>query len=466
MNSNELILSKYGVNTMSIKSAEQTYECIVCNRTCLSPIQLTVHYVVAHQLIACETCLLLFSEHDDLVKHDTQIHTENVINCCDNIVSTNIQSICKHQMKMCEMCDTMFDEWNNHYQMVHKLNQIDNPMKLTFDQDSFMCSICTHLFKIQQFFIHYLSVHKFSIRFILKNIQQNENAINLLRKFDDIAIEYANCNECGEKYDKNVPKIFHRLLCEEYRICKKCYLIFANGNLLADHSKCCKIDDFIKFCKYCDYNEGEADSIEDHHRVFHEFSSSTIDDLFTINKNDRNCKFCEFNNDHINALIIHYLKCHKMREISLFLHINNLKDTKLKRFRTESQVFKETESIETFEMLTDFDTNSMKIVYSSATDYDSSDTESIDNSTTKDTIIKCFYCRHRASDRSTMAEHLHASHDFVAKRKEMRCSVCKKNFSNSTNLFRHFKTVHHKINAKKYQCPFCSYSSKGKWNMR
>lgn len=463
MSVDELLRLKEGLNAMSIGSAEQTYECIVCRNTCLSPIQLTAHYVIVHRLIACETCLFLFSERADLDKHERESHADRRSRSDSGLADG--QSECSP----CYFCDLVPDDLTSHLKTVHKTSSISsgNFLNLAFEDDTFHCSLCGDSLKTQQFFIHFLTTHKLAIKYILTSIQSDENVMEALLKNDETDRDRTNCRSCKQTYSTNAPRIFHQVFCETAAVCRKCCRIFANG-LPTDHSQTCEGKEH-SFCEFCDIEEELGRSKEDHYKQVHKIPEIILENDPKISSKDEKCLFCDKKLDGIDEVIRHYLKFHNLSARSLLRHAEVPEPSSKKRFRTSSQMYRETESTDledTLEALDDFDTSCVRVVYSSATDYDSSDSDEPASTTTLgDNSLKCVYCRYKTGIRPLMAEHLHSSHGFATRRDSLRCSSCNKAFSKMVNLTRHFKTVHHRRDAR-YQCPFCSFSSRGKWNTR
>lgn len=123
------------------------------------------------------------------------------------------------------------------------------------------------------------------------------------------------------------------------------------------------------------------------------------------------------------------------------------------------------------ELINDFDTGLVQIVYSSDecdSEDDYSDNEMRTESSATSSFKKqfnCCYCDISTPVKTKFGEHMQNAHGFSIRPAEFFCRTCTKHFNALANFRRHNSNVHQKRN-KIYRCPFCELQIKSKTSAR
>lgn len=494
-----------GLNTTEMSPNEQIYGCKICNNSFSSPIQSTIHYVTCHRLLPCSKCLLLFLSRRDLDEHNKHQHSNDDTNCSqcpmtlelDRSLVDHLHDV--HQKKYCQMCSALvkssaINTLQRHIEQVHKIpRQIcGNDPIFSFDNlstdQTFECLVCQQHFQIHRLFTHSLSFHKWSLGFIFANVLEKRYSSPVLKAIEDAensAENYAKtlCAVCKCKFTPLAPKILHRIYCTGIRLCRRCCVEFNDDGEFDAHVGAC---DFagspdVDCCGFCaDGAAGDQDHLSQVHCIDQGIYSEKTADLFTVQQtswiaSSYMCNFCKedlsANIQKIENLIKHFVIHHKFSQNCILRlleksTVNLARDDTKKRKMPFQEVDATNTEIIGGGVVFDFDSKMVKVIYSSATDSDSSGSEETAQSRSTSPVYVCTFCSFKTAVKCMLATHLGQKHGFIPKIEDNRCNACKKAFTTHANLQRHYKNVHHKGNANQYKCPFCSISMKGKQKMR
>lgn len=501
-----------GLNAIEMLAKEQIYECKICENCFSSPIQLTIHYVTLHRLLPCAKCLLLFLNRNDLYEHNKRQHANDDTNCSqcamtfvtERALVAHLHDV--HQRKYCEMCSSVIkccatNTLEMHAKQVHKISTQINSSDAIFSfnnctNGTFDCMICRQLYPNHRLFTHSVSFHKFSLGFIFGNILDKRFTLPLLK-----AVENADnvdgfdaktvCTVCAHKFTPFAPKIIHRVYCNGCRVCRWCYSQFNDDKEFDVHitiSASSSTDSVnLNVCKFCD-SSNDRDHTAKRHNIDDAHCSQNTSDLFSVRQTSwiatiYSCNFCNedlsANIQNIDSLIKHFVIHHKFSQNGILSYLkkslvnsqrNDANEIK-KRKLTFHEIDVSNNVGRNAGVVFDFDSKMVKVIYSSATDSDSSEAErSGDSQSTaarlKRPVYICTFCPFKTGVKCMLAMHLQHKHGFSQKIEDNRCNACKKIFPSYSKLQRHYNTVHHKVNANQYQCPFCAFFSKGKQKMR
>lgn len=494
-----------GLNTIEMSPNEQIYDCKICNNTFSSPIQSTIHYVTCHRVLPCTKCLLLFLNRSDLDDHLKHQHANDDTNCTqcpmtfalDRSLVDHLHDA--HHKKFCQMCSALvkssaINTLQTHIEQVHKIpRQIsgNNPI-YSFDSlpkdQTFECLICQQHFRITRLFTHSLSFHKWSLGFIFANILEKRYSSPLLKAIEDADSSeeiYAKtlCAICKYKFTPLAPKIMHRIYCNGLRVCRRCCGQFDDDDEFDAHVSSCDFADSpdLGGCTYCvDGATGDQDHLSQVHCIDKAIYSEKTVDLYSVQQTSwiATSYLCNFCNDDLSAnipkidsLIKHFVIHHKLSQNTIFRRmkkstVNLARDDTKKRKMPFQEIEATNTEINNGGVVFDFDSKMVKVIYSSATDSDSSGADETENSRSTSPVYVCTFCPFKTAVKCMLATHLDQKHGFIPKIEDNRCNACKKAFTTHANLQRHYKNVHHKGNANHYKCPFCSISFKGKQKMR
>lgn len=381
-----------------------------------------------------------------------------------------------------------------HVDQVHKMARQSSRKVFSFDNlaanDTFECLICRQHYPIQRFFTHSLSFHKFSLGFIFANILDKRHTAPVLSAVENA--ENSNdfetkklCTICKYKFTPLAPKIMHRIYCNGLNVCRRCYDQFDDDVAFVTHASLCGAGDSndADHCKFC-----AADVTDDHdhlsqvHCIDGAIYTEKIDDLLSVEQTswiatNYLCNFCAENLSsvvqNIDSLIKHYVTHHKFSQ-NFILKFLKKSVVSLGRAETNDKRrmlrFQEVDTVDKDGsdggVIFDFDSKMVNVIYSSATDSDSSSDKDSEDSQTTRPVYTCTFCPFKTAVKNMLAMHLSQKHGFIPKIEDFRCNACKKTFTTHLNLRRHYKNVHHKNNANYYKCPFCPLSIKGKQKMR
>lgn len=498
-----------GLNTIEMSPNEQIYDCKICENSFSSPIQSTIHYVTSHRLVPCLECLLLFLNRSDLDDHNRLKHANDATNCSqcpmtfasDRLLVDHLHEI--HQKKNCQMCSALvkssaIDTLQRHVVHVHKIpRQINsNDSVFVFDNNlsangSFECLICREQFQMHRLFTHSLSFHKFSLGFIFGNILEKRNTSPLLRVVENAekAGDYdanTSCTICKYKFTPLAPKILHSIYCHGLRVCGWCYGQFDNDEDFDAHGSSCDLalNADLGRCQFCDEDDtDDQDHLSRVHRIDQAIHSEKISNLYSVQQTswiatNYPCNFCGETLSsvvrNIDGLIKHFVIHHKFSQNSILMLLKksvvhlarDAANDKRRKLPFEEVEALNMKSSDGGGVIFDFDSKMVKVIYSSATDSDSSGTEEQEESPSTRPAYDCMFCPFKTAVKCMLAMHLSQKHGFTPKIEDNRCNACKKVFTSHVNLQRHYKNVHHKGNATHHKCPFCPISMRGKQKMR
>lgn len=498
-----------GLNTIEMSPDEQIYDCKICENSLSSPIQSTIHYVTCHRLVPCLKCLLLFLNRSDLDDHNKHEHANDATNCSQcplsfasaRLLVDHLHDV--HQKKNCQMCSALvkssaINTLQRHVEQVHKYPRQINCSESIFAFENnlsangyFECLICRQQIQMHRLFTHSLSYHKLSLGFIFGNILEKRNTSPLLRvvenaeKADDYEAK-ASCTICKYKFTPLAPKIFHKIYCHGLRVCAGCYGQFDNDEDFDAHGSSCDLAICADSgsCHFCD--EGATDD-QDHlsrvHSIDRAIYSEKISSLYSAQKtswiaSNYSCNFCGETLSpvvrNIDGLIKHFVVHHKFSQNCILRLlkksvVNLARDAandKRRKLPFEEVEALNKESSDGGGVIFDFDSKMVKVIYSSATDSDSSGAEDQEDTQSSRPTYDCMFCPFKTAVKCMLAMHLSQKHGFTPKIEDNRCNACKRVFTSHANLQRHFKNVHHKSNAIRHKCPFCPTLMRGKQKMR
>lgn len=499
-------ISSNGLNTIEMSANEQIYECRICENSFSSPIQLTIHYVICHRLLPCIKCLQLFLNRCDLDEHITHQHANDDTNCSQCLLAfVSARSLIDHlynvhQKKYCQMCSALvksnaINTFQRHVEQVHKiLRQIrsNDPIfsfaDMTTDE-TYECLICRQQIQIVRLFIHTLSFHKFSLGFIFHNLLEKRYTSHVLRSLENV--DRPNdfdakilCTICKHKFTSHAPKIMHHIYCNGQRVCRRCYNRFDSDEDFDVHVNFCECADTIDLdaCKFCaDKGIDNQNHLSHVHKIDPAIYSENVVDLYSTQQTswivtNYLCNFCgkdlTANIPNIDTLVKHFVIHHKISQNCL---LTFLKKSTIK-FQCEDANDSRRQKVQAIEVanknnsdggvIFDFDSKMVKVIYSSATDSDSSEAEENKATPSVRSAYICTFCPFKTAVKCMLATHLSQKHGFALKPMENRCNACKKVFTTYAYLQRHYKNVHHKGNANNYKCTFCLFACKGKQKMR
>lgn len=487
------------LDTMQIQINIGAYECRICDNNFTSPIQLTVHYIILHGLLPCIHCMKLFENKQLLADHNEKYHTTHNYICPECLMNfpddeqlfSHIFHI--HSMKLCTFCEQPcpIDEYSQHIAMKHNVNE-PTAMKIIIASDNqteFICQLCHDnkpVNRLDKLFSHYLYFHKCILKSLLCCILKYNSieSMKFLGIDDNIHVK---CFTCNLPYTWNIPKNYHKIYCQGYSCCTACNICFDSREKFNQHSKECQnLQSTIDFCDSCLLN-GSID--ESHVQSIHNIS--TVNKIWTndsslLNENN-SCNFCTINfasqSVTLNEIIEHFRIVHKFNSIAilrLLKHRKNEIKTEETNDLTESghQIMNQnnkrireniaeilTIDSDNVEYVMSFDTKMVKFLYSSASDYDSSDLE--DEAPKSINIFQCDLCNTRFKSKFVYAKHMQETHGFTVNAFEFRCNVCKRKLASQRSLKKHNQNCHHKRTEQhRFKCQFCDFKCNKKGKIR
>lgn len=459
------------LDTMQIQTNKAAYDCHICDNVFPSPIQLTIHCIVAHRLVPCTHCLKLFENKASVDDHKCTHHSEPTESAQAQLLPAN--------QKMCELCELCIsvDAFQPHRHEMHKINNL-TPKRLSIapdNQNQFHCHLCDNrksMNGLDKLFSHFIFFHKYSLQSLIRCIL-NTNGIESIRSIqicDDVTAN-CKCTECGIAYTWSIPKIYHKIYCHGHVFCAACTSCFDNQQQHDEHFGRCA-DQTIKsaFCDNCS-SENNAD-IKNLHNI-----SSLLD-------SQNYCNLCKMNLNteatNLNDVIEHFHIVHQLNAMTMLRYLKKRQNVQLNtnhqhrgehsavRVKDEIEIkveVKKEDEDENVQYVMDFDAKIIKYIYSSESDYDSND--SSDEQPQNPNSFQCELCNSRTKSKFAHATHMHKKHGFSMKPFRFRCNVCRKNYASNHGLKKHFQNIHHKRNAaKRFVCPFCTFACDGKWKMR
>ncbi|XP_055322707.1 zinc finger protein 423-like [Sitodiplosis mosellana] len=475
------------LDTMQIQINKDTYECRICDNVFTSPIQLTVHCIALHGALPCIHCLKLFeSEHmlgdHTRTQHDCDKHI--CPECSDEFPQqTDFESHMrsKHSKRLCELCEllTSIDEQQQHLSTLHKI--ADGSFKITLapvNQNDFRCNSCSDgksVDRLDKLLLHYLYFHKCSLQSLLRCILNNNmESLQSQISHDDV---HAKCSTCNQSYTWSVPKIYHKIYCQGFMYCPSCTNCFDTQEKYDEHMQLCQDKPFkINFCDNCSNSSVD----EPHLRSVHNFSTVSWNPAPSLLNAENDCTFCAENlsceEANLNGIIDHFRTFHNFDAAAILSYLKQGKsktkteqcDEQCDKKRTRKNVaeIRAIDGDENVGYLMNFDTKLVKYVYSSASDYDSNDSDE-ENITRAINTYQCDVCDYRSRSKFVHVMHMHKKHGFSLKTPEFRCNVCRTIFKSNRSLRKHNQNSHHKQTVgKRFKCSFCEFGSNGKTKIR
>lgn len=475
------------LDTMQIQMDQIEYECRICDSSFTSPIQLTVHCIVLHDAKPCIHCMKLFAEEHSLNDHIRINHAvikHICTDCSDEFDSERdlyFHLIRVHFKKECQLCNALvsFDDHQTHMNNAHKVTNYTTLIRLNLSVDQlnqYHCHLCDDsksVDRLEMFYSHLIFYHKSSLQSLLRCLLKN-NTMESIGSSDHIDNDNrAKCSICGIFYSWTIPKNFHQIYCQGFIHCHKCKMSFKNQSSFIEHSmKCIQQTPEIRFCDNCN----TAD--EFHLKDVHNFSSTRIhSNCSSLMSFQNDCSFCGQNLNteakHLHKLIQHFHNLHKLNAWTILrllnkrsgdIQLNEDQDSRNKTTAEILTILKHNEKTDV-ESLEDFDTTLVKYVYSSVSDYESSD----DERQSVKSMYQCDFCKNRSKSKFVHAMHMHKKHGFQMKTPEFRCNVCRKIFTSNRSLKTHNQNIHHKKvqpNAVRFKCPFCNFGCNSKYRIR
>lgn len=519
------------LNTMQIQNQTDSdaYRCAICSNKFTSPIQLTVHCVVLHGLLPCMHCLKLFGTEHLLNEHMGQHHDQRTYNCpeCPDSSFTIEKNLSfhmtrKHFKKQCTFCTSIicYDDFQSHMTTAHKINDttaavaaasaatsenvilFENSCAISDDRKQFHCHLCQDkkcLNQLEKLILHFLYFHKLSLPSVLRCILADSRI-----DFDqlDDSLSHANkCSVCGSIYSWKIPHLFHQIYCRGSIYCATCQNCYENDQACDEHVGSCRgcHGQELPTIKFCDEDDCNIQNVI-HLKTEHSFTANcdfSKTEMSLINlQND--CNFCgePLNRGSVlslDNLIEHFHLMHKFSATAVLRCLHKRNDEmpmtngnkcqpsgkrSLENSTLEKSILVEQElDVTSIEYRMDFATNVIRYVYSSESDYDSSDPE--DNNQTAQSrtaglrIYRCDLCGHRSRSKYIHVNHMVHKHGFHCKTPEFRCNVCEKYLRSAGYLKRHNQNTHHKrcenvadSHAKRFKCAFCEFGCNGKSKIR
>lgn len=468
MNAALFIIPELGFLATSTESSNR-YNCIVCKLDFSSGEHLSVHYVISHQLNYCPHCSALFSTDNQLSLHIGDNHSHE--NCAiDNVefderkltsATNNVGLV--HPIESCDIChQTMVsvENYRHHLNHYHRILPSIDDTKTIFvklNEDTYFCQLCSLRFLFNKFIEHYTGQHAFPISPLLDIILgRGLRAIQLALESED-SYNLLICSICDQRYTKEVPKMLHLIMCNGFKYCDMCNLVFRNENLLSDHHNSCisiankNIPPNSELCKFCD----EAIKLLDwtkHREEIHRISSDDIEAVGLFD-NSNQCRLCDSTHSNINLLIGHYLLTHRV------IHGYILHSLNLLHQSSNAGIYREV-SGNTNDAQIDFDTRMVKFVYSSFEGTSSDESTTI----TRYTFL-CKICEHKAISKLALINHMNKNHGYSIDPIEFRCHVCQRKFRSTRTLKSHARTKHWPTGTL-LKCEFCAHKVSNRREMR
>lgn len=478
------------LDTMQIQMNQIAYECVICENHFTSPIQLTVHCIVQHAAAPCIHCLKLFPTEQFLSEHIRKYHAVIKHICIDckseycNERDLYFHLIRIHFQKQCQLCNKLvsFDNYQNHMETSHNVTNYTTTIELNLNCDQFHCHLCIDsrpINRLEKLFTHLLFYHKSSLKSLLQCISND----NEWKSFQSIECNEtrAKCSKCDCIYSWSIPKIFHQIYCQHLIYCRTCNICFENQFKYVEHKLSCtpKITE-LKFCDNCNIND------ELHLKNVHKISENIETNECSLINSKNDCNFCGTNLNteakHLNQLIEHFSNLHQLNARAILNCLKNRND-KIELNAIQCSSNKRPAILNNKEILTivkhdknanaechtDFDAKLVKCVYSSVSDFDTSESDNDGNkSKISKSLYRCDFCTNRSKSKFVHAMHMHKRHGFQMKTPEFKCNVCRKTFKSNRCLRKHNQNLHHKVHAteKRFKCPFCEFRCNGKSRMR
>lgn len=528
------------MDTMQIQIAQDAYKCSICDDISTSPTQLTVHCIVLHELLPCMHCLKLFGTKQLLNDHMHNQHAQRTYSCSEcREVFTAEKDLCFHMTrihfkKQCALCvaNVMYDDFRSHLEKLHKITntaavaaaiaakQIISFEKVLEQRPQFHCHLCQDkkcMNRLEKLISHFLYFHKLSLSSLVRCFfvaDSTSYSIQLMNTADgdDDDSRFANkCDRCDLAYSWSIPRIFHRIYCHGSVYCAICRNYFENHQIFDEHLKHvhCHNGEQLPAIKLCDIDDDEYDMCNianvTHLKTVHKFSENyeCRNAEVSLIKNQHECNFCgeslQNNSSRplsLDCFIKHFRLAHRINADAILRclseQIDGIKVNTGEQCLSSGKRSIENSSVEQFilveheldesriEHRMDFAANIVRYVYSSESDYESTDSDdnshTIHSRTVADRIYRCELCGCRSKSKYNFLMHMHQTHGLQLNTPQFRCNVCRKHLKSAHFLKKHNRTVHHKSNAnsdtggkcheKRYKCAFCAFGCNGKSKMR
>lgn len=469
---------------------ENPYDCRVCENKFTSPNELIVHYV-SHGMHPCTKCTKLFTSQSLADKHFQYDHRDQIKECHECPKRFPTESSFGHHVEiengknLCRACDSLISngKLRSHITEVHHLQPtsfqttVETLFLLSTDKH-FQCELCNTRLNLDRFFPHYLYLHKFSLQCLFGEILKqgcNFATLRLLCDDDGSVDEYSYCGTCGDKYTILAPKIVHKIYCDGVVYCRLCDSCFRSQEFFANHFENCasRHRNEENSSGFCDMVEVQPEHYMEKHGL-NSLATKSIKYLFDA---EFRCSFClvSLANEahHLDRLIAHYKTVHSFNHsiiLTLLKKCPNGSKKNMTRPIANYLKINEITNEESAQGVIDFDSRKVRIIYSSASDYDSHDSDAEDSlSASKRAPIQCTLCNFRSISKFVHAKHLSQRHGFLLKSQEFRCNSCRKEFTSYASLHKHNKTTHHKRREngqKRFACAFCDFATNNKTRIR
>lgn len=470
MNVESFLIPEDGLLVASQAETGSRYNCIVCEHYFSLAENLSVHYVVNHQLKCCGECSALFSTDSQLAAHTADHHSRQ--KCTENSFELNKVNLDNTKnnvgllVKSCDICCETFgaaEVYRSHLTNYHRvLPSIDdiNTIFVKLKEDTYFCQLCSLRFPFTKFIGHYARQHAFTIRALSDLVLRRGLGAAQLGLQADITSEIFYCPVCDQRYTKEMPKIMHMILCKGHKYCDKCSLIFQNENALSEHRHNCNnmiVRDIVPNSELCSFCDKTIKLFEwsKHRREIHGISDDIEGHAHLDSSNL--CKFCDpahsTSHENINALIVHCILEHSLSYGYILLMLNSLHRS------SDAGIYTEVPG-NVSEGRIDYDTRMVKFVYSSF------DGTSSDESTTitRYTFV-CKICEHKTISKLALINHMNKTHGFSINPGEFRCDMCKRKFRSNRTLRCHTRTRHWDTGTL-LKCDFCEHETSKRSDMR
>lgn len=475
------------LDTMQIQLNRDTYECPICDSHFTSPIQLTVHCIALHRAVPCVHCLKLFESEQSLDDHTRTQHACQKHLCaeCSDEFSQQIDFEThmhyKHLKKLCNLCGLLTSIDDNHLSSLHKIDDTSFKISLSAVSPSeFRCCLCADakiVKRLDKLLLHYLYFHKCSLQSLLQCILSNNSMESLRSQVADHDDVHAKCSICCQTYTWPVPKVYHKIYCHGFIYCATCANCFDTQTKFDDHmSLCHKKTSTYSLCDNCGNSSNDDD--RPHLETVHKITTTTsINQISSLLNADDSCTLCleklNCKEMNLNEMINHFRSTHNLRALAILSYLKPGKHEKQteqcddKRARENFTEIRTIDGDESVGYIMHFDTKLVKYVYSSASDYDSNDSDDENGTRSTSGVYQCDVCDFRCRSKFVHVMHVHKKHGFSLKKPEFRCNVCRKVFTSNRSLRKHNQNSHHKqTNGKRFNCPFCTFGTNGKTKIR
>lgn len=504
--------------------------CTICNIVFMSQFHRLTHENNFHYPLKCTYCSEVYYDYDNFKYHYEEMHSAKVCDFCAILIHP-IELYGDHLQRRHTKLDT---EDGLIVSNTDGECPPETIFKLHIENDSFHCLMCLKVRKLETLIGHFVFYHNISVNILLKYITKFSNVIKVIsatsKAIDENSGEddgdYVNlmvermvkiedsCNICFNVYSDDVPKQLHQVFCKGFVVCTECNDLFTDDKTLSDHAS--KTHNEI-LCKYGCEIKLNLENIQTHTQLIHDITACILCGIIISSQSDKLnshlqekhnvnlsiykkcdkklkfyrlgveeeskkvlCNFCDIDLTQAMAdlcnVISHYESVHGVNKKILIKNLcknpilQACKKTKDTSFIV-SKFFKIIKSnhklstMNTAKILEEFDSNFVDCVVS-----DTSHDEKSDDDESSKAYKVCEFCSCKIPSQRSLYAHLKTTHGFNLKNTELRCNLCKTEFSTKHCLRRHNKRKHlwlSKIGGEGFhQCPFCNVESKSKNWMR